>query len=178
MTTNDCFSPGFFLRPHGIKGGLVLKITMKSFPIQSLDMLLIESKGQLLPLEINEISLKNDLAYLKLSGIQTPEQANGLRNQKIYVPNSLLPVQSSKDTENEYMGYLVSDTVFGTIGSVESVGTNSVQPLLEIRTPDNKLVIIPLVEPFINEINVDKRCIILKTPDGLLDVYLNPDSES
>lgn len=178
MTTNDCFSPGFFLRPHGIKGGLVLKITMKNFPVQSLDMFLIESRGQLVPVEITEVSVKNDQAYIRLSDVQTPEQASALRNQKVYLPLSMLPDDSPQASENEFKGYTVADVNAGSIGVVESVGTNSVQPLLEIKTPDGTLVLIPFIDPFITEINPKTKHILLNTPEGLLDVYLNPDSES
>ena len=56
-------------------------------------------------------------------------------------------------------------------GKLKSVNDNTAQALFVIENKD-KEVLIPINDEFIEEVNHDKKLIVLNTPEGLIDIYL------
>jgi 16S rRNA processing protein RimM len=70
------------------------------------------------------------------------------------------------------INYLVIDENFGEIGKIKNIKENISQDLFVIDYKSND-VLIPIHDEFISNVDRDKKQIIVKTPEGLIDLYLN-----
>lgn len=64
----------------------------------------------------------------------------------------------------------VSDEDRGFVGSIAEVEDRPVQPLLHIRRPDGSIMLVPLVEEFISDVDEEGRRVVLRCPEGLFDL--------
>ena len=70
------------------------------------------------------------------------------------------------------IGFKVVDTSFGEVGNIVSINDSSAQPLFEIDR-DGKEIFIPMIDDFIKKVDRDTKTIEVKTPEGLIDLYLS-----
>lgn len=174
MQTSDCFSPGFVLRPHGIKGSILLGLKVEdSKAYAELGALFIEIRHNLVPYIIEEISIKGNKAYVKLEGVDTPEQAEELKNKQIWLPLDAMP-ESDRVSPERLIGFEVHDKNVGPIGTLEEVGGSKMQKVLSIQHPSGNEILLPYTPEFLTEVNIDEAIIYVTCPDGLIDLYLNP----
>ena len=64
------------------------------------------------------------------------------------------------------------DEVYGDIGVVESVNDNASQDLFEVKKVDKELFI-PVNDDIITKVDRENKTIHVKTPEGLVDLYLS-----
>lgn len=171
MKASDCFSPGFIVKPHGLKGGVTAKLTVKQPQAYGgLDALFLEQRGQLVPFLVESISIKENLAYIKLEGIDTQEQAMELRSAKLYLPADMAP-KIDVDDPSMTIGYAVHDEHFGNLGPVLEIMTVGPQDTLVIGHEKTD-VLIPFVPQMIVGIDHKTRTVKTNCPEGLIDMYL------
>jgi len=60
----------------------------------------------------------------------------------------------------------------GNIGKIVSINDNSAQPLFEIKKGDIE-ILVPMIDDFIVQVDRENKKIVLNTPEGLVDLYLN-----
>ena len=68
--------------------------------------------------------------------------------------------------------FTIIDDVFGEIGKITSIRENNSQDLF-IVNHKNEEVLIPIHDEFIKKVDRLKSQIIVKTPDGLINLYIN-----
>ena len=73
---------------------------------------------------------------------------------------------------HDVIKYLVIDENFGEIGKIKNIKENISQDLFVIDYKSND-VLIPIHDEFIINVDRDKKQIIVKTPEGLIDLYIN-----
>ena len=107
----------------------------------------------------NVRSYKEGMLLMKFTGIDSPEKGSSLTNGVIWVPREL----ASPLSEGEYYladlctCSLVKDGVVrGTITAVCD-GTNS--ELLEVRDDQGKMHLIPFIQEFIGDVDIERRTI-------------------
>lgn len=178
MQTSDCFSPGFVLRPHGIKGSILIGLKVEdSKAYAELGALFIEIKHNLVPYLIEEISIKGNKAYVKLEGIDTPEQAEELKNKSIWLPLDQMP-ETDKFSPERLIGFTVIDKIAGNIGVLEEIVGSKFQRVFSIIHPSGLEILIPYTPEIFLGINVDNDEILVHAPNGLIDLYLNPNTDN
>lgn len=171
MKTSDCFSPGFIVKPHGLKGGLMAKLTVKNpRSYTGLDALFLEQRGQLVPYPVESFSVKDSTAYLKLEGIDSAEQAMELRSVKLYLPADMAPPESENDPALT-IGYAVSDESRGVLGPVREIMMAGSQETLVIAHTQTD-ILVPFVPQMIVKIDHTARTVHTRCPEGLIDMYL------
>jgi len=69
------------------------------------------------------------------------------------------------------IGFQVFDVNYGAIGTITHINDNSSQPLFEIMH-EGKEILIPLHDNFLKEVNRKEKKIIVETPEGLIDLYM------
>lgn len=157
---------GYFSRSHGTKGQLVLK-TSVAFEPGELKVLFVDLAGSKAPYFVEDIKMAASDLVLSLEGIDSPEKAKTLVNKKVFLEESLvLP-----ETEQELIGYTVSDALKGVLGEVKDVSENGAQQLLHLNY-EGKEIILPMVEDFIEAIDHEKKEIHYRAPEGLIELYL------
>jgi 16S rRNA processing protein RimM len=73
---------------------------------------------------------------------------------------------------HEIIGFEAEDQRLGTIGEIVGINDSSAQPLFEIKKGEIE-ILIPMIDHFIVKVDRENKKIILDTPEGLVDLYLN-----
>ena len=113
-------------------------------------------------------SIKNGFAA-RLGGVQTKEQADGLRGARLYVGRDTLPdLPDDEYYHADLIGLDVFDTGGTRLGRVKSVLNHGASDLLEIHGPGLKnTVLLPFTLAAVPTVDIAAGRIIADPPDGL-----------
>ncbi len=119
--------------------------------------------------EIEGIKYYKDQVVLKLSGIDTVEQAETLKNQTVYAKKSdLPPLPEGVFYVADLIGckaYLEDGTY---VGEVTDVLQNGPTDILELKGENGTQILIPRVAEFVPFISVTEKKLTITPIDGLL----------
>ena len=162
---------GTVVSKHGFKGDI--KINISSFNLNNfpdLAHLFIELDGTLIPFSINEIrSFSKNVLIVKLKEISSEKEVDEIIHKNIYVDST--KIESKKDSEFFYNNLINFDVFRDSqkIGTIENINTDLPQPVFEIKY-NSSVVLIPIHEDLIREIDKENNIIHLDIPDGLLEI--------
>lgn len=110
-------------------------------------------------------------SYVKLKGIDNIEEAKRLIEKGIFVKKGSIEAQTTENIQhNELYGFVVIDrNNYSQIGTVIGIEENPGNNLLIIEK-ENDIIYIPFVEQFIYKIDRDKKTVLIKSIEGLLDL--------
>ncbi len=165
---------GYFTKLHGYKGELTAFLDTEDWSdYEDIETVFIELKGQLVPYFIETLEYKtNTSVKVKLEGIDSEELAKTLVKARIFIKKEEISEEDETRLElRALQGYQVNDAVKGDIGHIEQVLELAGNPQLEIKYK-NKIILLPLHEDFIKEIDHKKKLIKIEAPEGLIDLYL------
>ena len=98
--------------------------------------------------------------------------ADELLRKEVYLPLDLLPKLDGKAFYyHEVIGFEIWEKSFGKVGILKEVNDQSAQALFEIERSGHE-ILIPIHDEFIINIDRDKKTITVKTPPGLIDLYI------
>ncbi|MEJ6390758.1 ribosome maturation factor RimM [Gymnodinialimonas ulvae] len=170
MAKSDHICVGAIMGAFGVRG----EVRVKSFCSEPSD---IASYG---PLSTEDgattykISLTRPVKTgyaVKLSGVQTKEQADALKGTRLYAPRTALPnLPDDEFYHTDLIGLTVMDTGGETIGKIAAVLNHGAGDLLEVRGKGFiKGVLIPFTAEIVPTIDLTSGRAIVDPPDGLLD---------
>lgn len=165
---------GTLTKPHGIAGEVLLRILPQwQVYTPNPSYLFIELQGEQVPFQLNSFRIKNDLEWLILiDTVNSTEDAQKLQGSDVYLNvEELGKVSKETNDTRSIAGYSVTDKNFGSLGKVKRIAEIHNNPLLEIEY-NEKEILIPFQEDFILSIDKEKQTILLNTPPGLIDLYL------
>lgn len=112
---------------------------------------------------------------LKFKDIDDRNAAEALAGSGLFLPLAMLPKleQEGQFYYHEIVGFRAVDARLGDVGLVLGVQEMPAQDLLKIDC-GGKEVLVPVVEPIVGGLDRAKRELYTQLPDGLLDVYLDP----
>ncbi|WP_191858705.1 ribosome maturation factor RimM [Hanstruepera ponticola] len=174
MKKEDCFYLGKIVKKYSFKGELLIKLdTDEPDLYESLDALFIDLRNNLVPFFIESSQLhKSDLLRVKFEDVDTEADADALIKSDIYLPLEFLPkLDDDKFYFHEIIGFQVIDKTHGNIGTIKSVNDSTAQALFEIDK-DGIEILIPMNDEFISKVDKTKKEILVNTPEGLIDLYL------
>lgn len=174
MRKEDCFYLGKIVRKFSFKGELLAKLeTDEPEEYEEMESVFVNFNDNLVPFFIESCQLhKSTLLRINFEDVDTEEDADDLIGAELYLPLDLLPkLRGNQFYYHQITGYTVEDINYGTVGTIKSVNDNTAQALFVIENKD-KEVLIPINDEFIEEVNHDKKLIVLNTPEGLIDIYL------
>lgn len=177
MKQDDCYLLGNVIKAHGLNGEIQVYFDV-DFPdsYNNLESFFILMNNKLIPFFIETLQINSNKALIKLEGVESREESENLANKQVYLPLSFLPpLPNDKYYYHEIVGYDFYDQD-DLIGKVENVITLSAQILLTVKVNEVE-VLVPLQEGIIQKVDKENQIIVAILPDGLLDVYLNSDSE-
>ena len=133
----------------------------------------LDINNRLIPYFIKESQLhKSNLLRIKLEDINTESEAKELIRKKVYLPLNLLPkLVGNAFYYHEVLGFEIWDKDLGKVGILKGVNDQSSQALFEIERNGIE-VLIPVHDEFIITIDRNKKIITVKTPPGLIDLYI------
>lgn len=168
----DCLVIGTIIKPHGIRGNLILKLNNLSFDdIKEMETVFLEIEGLPVPFFILEYSERGpDALLISLDDIDTEERARELSDCKVYLPSHCIDIkESSSHNMNAMLGFEVIDETHGKLGVLVEVLELSLNSLMRI-TAGKKEILLPLNDQFILGIDSIKKTISVQIPEGLLDI--------
>lgn len=181
MTLDDYYQLGSIGKPHGLKGFVVAFLDVDDpQAYRKLKSVLLEmpsAPGKLVSYDVEKLQPQsNERALLKLKGIDRIEEAEPLRNAKLYRPLQELPtLDADQFYFHDVIGYTVLDEKLGTLGIVETFYELPQQDVLAMCYKGQE-VLIPVVDELVSHADQATKTLHVTLPDGLLDVYLLPSS--
>jgi len=174
MRKEDCFYLGKIVRKHSFKGEVVIKLdTDEPELYEKMESVFVNLGNNLIPFFIKKSLLQkgNQLRVL-FENIENETDADSILKSSIYLPLTLLPkLSGNKFYFHEIIDFNVIDEKYGNIGEISGVNDTTAQPLFEVEF-DDKQILIPMRDEFILKVDREHKTIYLKTPPGLMDMYL------
>jgi 16S rRNA processing protein RimM len=169
----EYFKIGKIVAIHGLKGELLLKHELgKKTSLKGLSAIFTEDrKNSFLPWFIETASIKSEEEiYLKLEGVDTREAAMKFTQKEIWLPETDFKKYAAKSAPASLLGYTIINA--GTsLGEILEVIEQPHQLLCRLLI-NEKEVLVPLHEEFLEKIDHKKKQVQVVLPEGLLDVYL------
>jgi len=175
MQKEDCFYLGKIVKKFSFKGEVLAKLdTDQPELYEKIDAVFVLLKNTLIPFFVERSQLhKSDLLRIKFEDVNTEEDADHLIKSELYLPLELLPeLEEEKFYYHEVIGFTVIDKSFGEIGIIKSINDSTAQALFVIDRNGTE-ILIPLNDEFISKVDKDNKTVVVITPEGLIDLYLD-----
>lgn len=174
MLKKDCFYLGIIARKYSYKGEVIIVLDTDQPEIYAdLDAVFVDYNNKLIPFFIEKISLqKGNQLRIKFEDINNDDDVAGVLKKDTYLPLALLPKKEGNHFYfHEIIGFTITDSNFGNIGTITAVNDNSSQVLFVVKTDKND-VLIPMIDEFIKNVDRDNKKITVTTPDGLIQMNI------
>ncbi len=170
MDKSDYFKIGYIAKTHGLKGGVSVFLSTE-FDIEDMTNVFVELNNALGPYIIESISDRGDKAFIKLDGVNTPEEATLLKGASLYLAKDTRPKLKRGDFyDDEIIGFEILDETLGMIGHVKEIIETGLNKLIVVETSTEKELLIPINAPFITSVQKVKKKLLVDLPEGLLDI--------
>lgn len=175
MQPRDLIQIGKIIKLSGHSGELIIYgpsfiEEIKDFSIP----LFVEISGEKVPFYIEELQpINKERAVVKFQYVNSEKKATNLLDKNIFIVSK----NKVKDKMKfDWKGFLVIDEIYGEVGEMSFIEENSKNPLMIIKNGSNE-ILIPYREEFIVGMDEKERVLVVKCPEGLLDLYLKKDEE-
>ena len=121
-------------------------------------------------LQVENVRLQKNMVILKLEGINDRNAAEATKGREIFITEDDLPELEEGEF---YIRDLIGMTVIEegvVLGKVTDVIQNTAQDVFEIERENGKQLLLPRVDEFVLDIDLDTREIKVKLPAGLLEL--------
>ena len=174
MRREECFYLGKIIKKFSFKGEVVIRLdTDEPETYQGMESIFVDIGGNLVPFFIEKSSLSNgNKLRVKFEDIGTEADAEAILKSDAYLPLTMLPkLTGDKFYYHEVIGFKIEDVNFGEVGIIQDINDSSAQPLFEVLRDDIE-IFIPMIDDFIKKIDRDNNTVVVETPEGLIDLYL------
>ncbi|WP_067037569.1 ribosome maturation factor RimM [Allomuricauda sp. CP2A] len=175
MRKEDCFYLGKVVSKYSFKGEVLVKLDTDEPEIyENMESVFVQLGQNLVPFFIDRCRLhKSALLRIDFEEVKDEPTADKLIGSELYLPLTMLPkLSGDKFYFHEVIGFTLMDEVHGDIGIIQSVNDSTSQNLFEVEK-DGKQLLIPISDEIITKLDRKNKTIHVKTPEGLVDLYLN-----
>jgi 16S rRNA processing protein RimM len=120
------------------------------------------------PLTIDAVTWRKGMAFIKFSGIDSPEDAEELRHKEIQIPRRLVkPLPRGQYYHFQLIGlqvYTMNGELLGSIDRILSTGSNDVY----IVAGKQKEFLIPAIDDVVKEVDLAEGRMVIEPIEGLL----------
>ena len=167
----EVYEIGKIGKPHGVKGEVSLRFSDDVFDRVDAEYLVLEVDGILVPFFMEEYRFRTDeVALVKFEGIDTVERAAELTGSEVFFPRSLASTDDEELTWSQVIGYTIvnigSDGLEHEAGQIVEADETTENVLLTL----DKGQLIPAAYDLIEGIDHDTRRLLMRLPEGLLDL--------
>ena len=175
LNLNDYFFFGVITKPHGLNGLLNAWLDVDSpANYSNLEMVFVDMDNNLIPYFIKSIKILNNKAIIDFQDVDTSEKASILLQKDLYLPLEMLPKRTGNSFYfHEVKEFELFDELRGRIGIIKTVLDYPNQALFQVFTDKGTEVLIPINNEIVKKIDRKKKQIIVLSPEGLLDIYLD-----
>lgn len=175
LNLDDYFFLGKITKPHGLDGRVNAWFDVDNPSIYgNIEMVFVEIDNNLIPYFVKSMKLLNNKAIIDFQDVDNSRDAEILLQKDIYLPASMLPKKTGISFYfHEISGFELIDELRGRVGIIKIVLDYPNQALLQVFTDDDIEVLIPINDDIIKKVDRKKKQIIVHSPEGLLDIYLD-----
>ncbi len=175
MDTDSLHYLGRLGKPWGHQGELTVHLEdIELDDIVHAGSLFVDIEGQKVPFFFSHLHEKGRDTLIKFDDFHDPQSAGILVGRDIYAPPGHLADASDESWDpDEFLGMVVRDEVHGELGEVTGMEGTKDNPVLVIMRGDEE-VLVPLVDEMIVSMDLEERSMLIRTPEGLIDLYRNP----
>ena len=161
---------GQIVNTFGIKGKVkVVPFTDDITQFDTLKQIYIEKRKNLELFEIEKSNYHKNMIILKLKGIDTPEQAESLRNCYIKINRK----DGRKLPEGTYFivdligldVYTDEEKLLGTLEDIYNAGSSDIYV---VRTSEGKQILLPAIKDVIKKVDIENKKVIVHIIEGLI----------
>lgn len=161
---------GQIVNTFGIKGQVkVVPFTDDITQFDTLKQIYIEKRKNLELFEIEKSNYHKNMIILKLKGIDTPEQAESLRNCYIKINRK----DARKLQEGTYFivdligldVYTDEEKLLGTLEDIYNAGSSDIYV---VRTSEGKQILLPAIKDVIKKVDIENKKVIVHIIEGLI----------
>ena len=166
----EYFELGQIVNHFGIKGMLkVNPFTDDISKFERLGSILVEKKGKLTNMQIEEVKYSKNQVLLKLKGIDTIEEAETYRGSYIKIARSQIG-KLPKDTYfiADLIGLAVYTDEGILLGNVNDIYNSGASDIYVVKDEQGKQVLLPAIKEVIKQIDMEKEKIIVHIIKGLI----------
>ncbi|WP_138431224.1 ribosome maturation factor RimM [Fodinibius saliphilus] len=164
---------GYISRSHGVKGDVLIIPDMYAPTLfDALDLVHIaNTKGALVPARVESVRVQeknNRLSFfVKFEHVTDRTQAEQLKNFTVYADREI--VESLLDSDDLPLSLTSFDILEDgeVIGTVKALLENPAHPILEIETAEQEQLLVPFVDEYVVDIDVESENIQCKNLDQL-----------
>lgn len=167
---------GRVFRPHGVRGEVkVIPETDDPERLEGIETLFIGSSPEAAePVGVEIVRFQHVrqgiTVIVKLVGVDSREEAVALRDQSVYArEEDLPPLDEGEFFLHELIGLAVFAEDGGAIGTVDDVLSTPAHDTIVVRRDEGQDVLIPLVDEFVADIDLDEERIVIRPIEGLLE---------
>jgi 16S rRNA processing protein RimM len=170
---NELCEIAYVVKSHGLKGHLSLRVQDDiSNNIITEDMpVFLEIDGIPVPFLLESVKFSGNNSIIKLRHVDSSDHADRFKSCKVLIIEPKSIIEEEYESDFELLNYMVFDKTHGYIGIICDFNEIPGNPVFEINF-NEKIIIIPYVDEFIESINHDKKTVNIVTPIGLVDLYL------
>ena len=174
MKKQDCYYLGKIVSKYSFKGEILLKLASRDLLNVKPRSIFIDINNSLVPFSIVKIWLhKSMLLRMLLDEVNSETQADKILNKHTYLNKNDLPVLDKKEFYfEEIIGFQIIDSKLGKVGTIDSINSQTTQTLALVDNNKGNIVMVPLVDAFIDKIEKKNNVIYVTLPKGLLDLNL------
>ncbi|BDQ33859.1 ribosome maturation factor RimM [Pseudodesulfovibrio portus] len=169
---------GGVVKPHGIRGEFCMKSHADSPSLfDAVDTLYLQDGARpQQPVSITSWREHKEFILVTVKGVTDRDQADRLRGRSVLVREEDLP---EPDEGEHYLYQMIGCRVVledGTeVGELTGYYETGEQDTWVIVNDAGTEILLPAVPEFVLDIDLDAETILIEPPEGLLDLYLNPD---
>jgi len=160
----ELFLTGIVLKPKGLKGELKVK-PVTDFPesfLKRREYFVGKTPEDAALRKVASAKLNQGFAWLVFEGVGSREEAEALAGCGLYVNgDSLEPMPDGRAYIHELIGLEAFNEADGRVGKISDVLQMPAHDVYEIDTGSGK-VLVPAVEDFITETDLEKRIVTLR----------------
>ncbi|GLU42861.1 ribosome maturation factor RimM [Allomuricauda sp. NBRC 101325] len=174
MRKEDCFYLGKVVSKYSFKGEVLVKLDTDEPDIyENMESVFVSLGNNLVPFFIDRCRLhKSNLLRIDFEEVKDEPTADKIIGSELYLPLTMLPkLKGNQFYFHEVIGFTLMDEVHGDIGKIVAVNDSASQDLFEVEK-DGKELLIPVSDEIITKVDRENQTIHVKTPEGLVDLYL------
>ncbi|MBN2796963.1 MAG: 16S rRNA processing protein RimM [Clostridia bacterium] len=158
---------GKIVNTQGLKGDVrIYPDTDYVERFEELDYLYIENESE--PLKISSVRYKKNLAIVKFKGLDHINDVEKYKNRIVYTEKlDYDDLEEDRYYVEDLIGLKVVDAVQGEIGILIDILQNPAHDLYVVKTKD-KEVMIPAVQEFIQDVDLENKILHVTLIEGLL----------
>jgi 16S rRNA processing protein RimM len=170
---DDLITIAQIVRPHGLKGELLAEI-VTDFPDRFADLkrvFIVCPRLTPQPVDLEDYWFHQGRVVLKFSGCDDRNRAEELRGAIVQIPLAeSVELPAGSYFEFQLIGCQAYTDQNELLGEVTEIMHTGAAPILVLKSQKGKEHLIPLAEEICQQIDIEKKKIIIFPPDGLLDL--------